>query len=136
MSFFGSWQLKHRVFIFGSQDYKFFDFNVSAIQVTACWMHYDVLYCTSQMKRSLQSRGVHSYVNHTRRKWISILAECAYTYLCSGESMGISVPTDKVPDQTSWLALEKVYQFNAYKACMSVPPPLHKFTGTLYFVLK
>ena len=65
-----------RIFFSGSQDYKFFDSNVSAIQVTVCWMHYDVLYCATQMyvgKRSLQSRGTHSNVNHKRRKWISIV---------------------------------------------------------------
>lgn len=43
------------------------------------------------------------------------LAECVYTYLCSGESTEISVHTDKVPDQTLRLALEIVL----YNVCMS-----------------
>ena len=30
---------------------------------------------------------------------LPFVAECVYKYLCSGESTGISVPTDKVPDQ-------------------------------------
>ena len=59
-----------------------------------------------------------------------LLAECVYTYLCSGESTGISVPTYTVPNQTLQFALEKVYQFNACNVCISVPPP-HKFKATL-----
>ena len=37
------------------------------------------------------------------------LAECVYKYFCS-ESTGISVPTDKVPDQTLRFALQKVHK--------------------------
>ena len=39
---------------------------------------------------------------------IPFVAECVYKYLCSGESIRISVPPDKVPDRMLRFALEKV----------------------------
>ena len=76
-------------------------------------MHYEVLHCASQMyvgKRS-NSLGVFTAMSITQGgNGFPFLAECVYTYLCSGESTGIFVPTDKVPDQTLRLALE-IYCF-------------------------
>lgn len=56
------------------------------------------------------------------RNGFPFLAECVYTYLCSGESAGISVPTDKVPYQTLRFALEKVYLYNV---CVSDSAPVN-----------
>ena len=49
---------------------------------------------------------------------LPFVAECVYKYLCSGESTGISVPTDKVPDRTLRFALEKVFVSN--RCCIMV----------------
>ena len=37
-----------------------------------------------------------------------VLADCVYKYLCNGDCTGISVPTDKIPDQTLQFAIQKV----------------------------